>query len=61
MGLYHNYFYGNINYFNEAIITSIKELPNDAIISKVSNGSNFSNATMIVKDLNDTNNTTERS
>ncbi|RVZ62677.1 DUF1542 domain-containing protein, partial [Helicobacter pylori] len=23
LGLYHGYFYGNINYFNEAIITSI--------------------------------------
>ncbi|GAA7962323.1 hypothetical protein HpBT074_14550 [Helicobacter pylori] len=34
LGLYHNYFYGNINYFNEAIITSIKELPNDAIITR---------------------------
>ncbi|WQZ92333.1 hypothetical protein KVK76_03150 [Helicobacter pylori] len=59
LGLYHGYFYGNINYFNEAIITSIKELPNDAIISKVSNGSNFTNATTIVQNLNDTNHTTQ--
>ncbi len=62
LGLYHGYFYGNINYFNEAVITSIKELPNDAIISKVSNGSNgnnnFSNATTITGNLNDTNTTT---
>ncbi len=59
LGLYHGYFYGNINYFNEAVITSIKELPNDTIISKVSNGSNFSNATTFTKNLNDTNNTTQ--
>ncbi|MDU9702954.1 DUF1542 domain-containing protein [Helicobacter pylori] len=58
LGLYHGYFYGNINYFNEAIITSIKEIPNDTIISKVSNKSTFSNATMIVRDLNDTTTTT---
>ncbi|RVY28248.1 hypothetical protein [Helicobacter pylori] len=58
LGLYHGYFYGNINYFNEAIITSIKELPNDTILSKVFNGSNFSNATTITQNLNDTNNTT---
>ncbi|WQZ83892.1 hypothetical protein KVL55_03235 [Helicobacter pylori] len=59
LGLYHGYFYGNINYFNEAIITIIRELPNDTIISKVSNGSNFTNATMIVQNLNDTNTTTQ--
>ncbi|MDU9787697.1 hypothetical protein RGC40_07955, partial [Helicobacter pylori] len=59
LSLYHGYFYGNINYFNEAIITSIKELPNDSIISKVSNGSNFTNATTIVQNLNDTNHTTQ--
>ncbi|WQS57509.1 DUF1542 domain-containing protein [Helicobacter pylori] len=53
LGLYHGYFYGNINYFNEAIITSIREIPNDTIIRKVSNGSNFSTATMIVQNLND--------
>ncbi|MFA8031719.1 DUF1542 domain-containing protein [Helicobacter pylori] len=58
LSLYHGYFYGNINYFNEAIITSIKEIPNDKIISKVSNGSNFSNATTITINLNDTNGTT---
>ncbi|EJB87656.1 hypothetical protein HPHPH11_0281 [Helicobacter pylori Hp H-11] len=58
LGLYHGYFYGNINYFNEAIITSIRELPNDTIISKVSNGSNFNNATTITQDLNDTTTTT---
>ncbi|GHR46783.1 hypothetical protein VN1262_06360 [Helicobacter pylori] len=58
LSLYHGYFYGNINYFNEAIITSIKEIPNDKIISKVSNGSNFSNATTITINLNDTNDTT---
>ncbi|WRC75010.1 DUF1542 domain-containing protein [Helicobacter pylori] len=56
LGLYHGYFYGNINYFNEAIITSIKEVPNDTIISKVSSGSNFSNAIMFTQNLNDTNN-----
>ncbi len=59
LGLYHGYFYGNINYFNEAVITSIKELPNDTIISKVSNGSNFSNVTSFTQNLNDTNNTTQ--
>ncbi|WP_223888787.1 ATP synthase subunit B family protein [Helicobacter pylori] len=58
LGLYHGYFYGNINYFNEAIITSIRELPNDTIISKVSNGSNFTNATTFTQNLNDTNDTT---
>ncbi len=65
LGLYHGYFYGNINYFNEAIITSIKELPNDTITSKVSNGANgnnnFSNATIFTQNLNDTNTTTTRS
>ncbi len=61
LGLYHGYFYGNINYFNEAIITSIKELPNDTIISKVSNGSNFTDATTFTQNLNDTNDTTTRS
>ncbi|MGL2873046.1 DUF1542 domain-containing protein, partial [Helicobacter pylori] len=60
LSLYHGYFYGNINYFNEAIITSIKELPNDTIISKVSNGSNFSNATTITQNLNDTSKTTTK-
>ncbi|BAO97549.1 histidinol dehydrogenase [Helicobacter pylori NY40] len=55
LSLYHGYFYGNINYFNEAIITSIKELPNDTLISKVINESNFSNATTITQNLNDTN------
>ncbi len=61
LGLYHGYFYGNINYFNEAIISSIKELPNDTIISRVSNGANFSNATIFTPNLNDTNTTTTRS
>ncbi|MUU19764.1 hypothetical protein [Helicobacter pylori] len=61
LGLYHGYFHGNINYFNEAIITSIRELPNDTIISKVSNESNFSNATTITQNLNDTSDTTTRS
>ncbi|WQS64261.1 hypothetical protein KVC41_06655 [Helicobacter pylori] len=55
LALYHWYFYGNINYFNEAIVTIIRELPNDAIISKVSDGSTFSNTTTIVQNLNDTN------
>ncbi|WQZ03296.1 DUF1542 domain-containing protein [Helicobacter pylori] len=59
LGLYHGYFYGNINYFNEAIITSIREIPNDTIISNVSNGTNFSNATTITQNLNDTNETTQ--
>ncbi|EJC22989.1 hypothetical protein, partial [Helicobacter pylori] len=54
LSLYHGYFYGNVNYFNEAIITSIRELPNDTLLSKLSNGSNFSNATMITQNLNDT-------
>ncbi len=58
LGLYYGYFYGNINYSNEAIITSIRELPNDTIISKVSNDSNFSNATTFTQNLNDTDNTT---
>ncbi|MCQ2812031.1 DUF1542 domain-containing protein [Helicobacter pylori] len=57
LSLYHGYFYGNINYFNEAIITSIRELPNDTIISKVNSGSNFSNVTTTTQNLNDTNNT----
>ncbi|WP_120861357.1 hypothetical protein [Helicobacter pylori] len=58
LGLYHGYFYGNINYFNEAIITSIKEVPNDTIKSMVStNGSNFSNSQIFTKDLNDIDNT----
>ncbi|WP_198518292.1 DUF1542 domain-containing protein, partial [Helicobacter pylori] len=56
LSLYHGYFYGNINYFNEAIITSIKEIPNDTIISKVSNGTIFSNTETFVQNLNDTNN-----
>ncbi|OPG45064.1 hypothetical protein, partial [Helicobacter pylori] len=54
LSLYHGYFYGNINYFNEVIITSIREIPNDTIIRKVSTGSTFSNATTIVTNLNDT-------
>ncbi|ANT42498.1 tail fiber protein [Helicobacter phage UKEN31U] len=58
LGLYHGYFYGNINYFNEAIITSVRELPNDTINSKVSNGSTFSNATTITQNLNDISDTT---
>ncbi|NHB14165.1 hypothetical protein D2C76_00760 [Helicobacter pylori] len=58
LSLYHGYFYGNINYFNEAIITIIREVPNDTIIRKVSTGSTFSNATTIVTNLNDTHNTT---
>ncbi|WQR91296.1 DUF1542 domain-containing protein [Helicobacter pylori] len=53
LSLYHGYFYGNINYFNEAIVTSIREIPNDTIISKVSNGSNFSNATTFTQNLNE--------
>ncbi|MGN8512737.1 DUF1542 domain-containing protein, partial [Helicobacter pylori] len=52
LALYHGYFYGNINYFNEAVVTIIKEIPNDTLISKVSNGSNFSNTTTIVQNLN---------
>ncbi|WQW26827.1 DUF1542 domain-containing protein [Helicobacter pylori] len=58
LGLYHGYFFGNINYFHEAIVTIIREIPNDTIISKVSNGTNFSNATTITNNLNDTSNTT---
>ncbi|PUD44145.1 hypothetical protein C2R78_06400, partial [Helicobacter pylori] len=58
LALYHGYFFGNINYFNETIVTIIRELPNDAIISKVSTGSNFSNTTTITPNLNDTHNTT---
>ncbi len=61
LGLYHGYFFGNINYFNESVVTIIREIPNDAIISKVSNRSGFSNVTMITKNLNDTNDTTTRS
>ncbi|QEF32562.1 hypothetical protein D2C80_05300 [Helicobacter pylori] len=26
LGLYHGYFYGNINYFNEAVVTSISTM-----------------------------------
>ncbi|MFB1341067.1 hypothetical protein ACEWYO_01940, partial [Helicobacter pylori] len=59
LGLYHGYFHGNINYnFNEAIITIIKEIPNDTIISKASNGSNFSNTITITQSLNDITGTT---
>ncbi|RVY62485.1 DUF1542 domain-containing protein, partial [Helicobacter pylori] len=58
LGLYHGYFFGNINYFNESLVTIIKEIPNDTIISKVSSGSNFSNTTTITKNLNDTHKTT---
>ncbi|MGN8501026.1 hypothetical protein ACR9L1_07930, partial [Helicobacter pylori] len=58
LGLYHGYYYGSINYFNESIITIIKELPNDTIISKVSNGNGFHNATTITKNLNDITETT---
>ncbi|WQV05233.1 DUF1542 domain-containing protein [Helicobacter pylori] len=61
LSLYHGYFYGNINYFNEAIITITRELPNDTIVSKLSggtNGSNFSGATILTQNLNDTNDTT---
>ncbi|GAA8331094.1 hypothetical protein HpBT203_06750 [Helicobacter pylori] len=61
LGLYHGYFYGSINYSNEAIITTIKELPSDTIISKVSNGSNFSNATIFTQNLNDITTTPTRS
>ncbi|WP_120904574.1 hypothetical protein [Helicobacter pylori] len=60
LGLYHGYFYGNINYFNEAIITSIKEVPNNTIISLVSNGSNgsnFSNSQIFTRDLKNIDNT----
>ncbi len=59
LSLYHGYFYGNINYFNEAIVTSIRELPNDTIISKVSNKSNFSDVTAITQNLSDINNITQ--
>ncbi|MGL2510518.1 hypothetical protein ACOWN8_00105 [Helicobacter pylori] len=55
LSLYYSYFHGNINYSNGSIITtSIKELPHDTIISRVSNGSDFTNATMIMQTLNDT-------
>ncbi|WQY78990.1 hypothetical protein E5L51_03325 [Helicobacter pylori] len=57
LSLYHGYFYGNINYFNERVVTIIREIPNDSIISKISNGSNFSNVATITQNLNDTNNT----
>ncbi len=57
LGLYHGYFYGNINYFNESLITSIREIPNDTIISKVFNGSHFSNAVTFTQNLNDINTT----
>ncbi len=59
LSLYHGYFYGNINYLNEAIITSIREIPNNTIISKMSTGSTFSNTITITKNLNDTNDTTQ--
>ncbi len=59
--LYHGYFYGNINYFNGSLVTTIKEIPNNAIIRKVSTGSTFSDTTTITPNLNDTNNTTTRS
>ncbi|PDX15202.1 hypothetical protein BB411_05690 [Helicobacter pylori] len=54
LSLYQGYFKGNINYSNEAIVTIIREIPNDTIISKLSDGSNFSNATTITENLNDT-------
>ncbi|MFP6252134.1 hypothetical protein ACLGC8_07995 [Helicobacter pylori] len=59
LALYHGYFYGNINYYYESIITSIREIPNDTIISKVSNGSNFTDSVIFVQNLNDTNDTTQ--
>ncbi|WRA93847.1 hypothetical protein E5L44_07845 [Helicobacter pylori] len=59
LGLYHGYFYGKINYFNESIVTTIKEIPNGEIVSKVFNGSNFSSTTTITQNLNDTNNTAQ--
>ncbi|MGL2530732.1 hypothetical protein ACOWOJ_06755 [Helicobacter pylori] len=55
LSLYHGYFYGNINYFDEVVITIIKELPNDTIVSKVFNGSNFVDAKTIVESLYDIN------
>ncbi len=58
LGLYHGYFYGSINYYHECLITTITEIPNDEIISNVSNGSNFSNATSFTRNLNDTDSTT---
>ncbi len=62
LGLYHGYFYGNINYYHESVITTIKELPNDTIISKVSTGNGFSNAaTSFMQNLNDANTTDTRS
>ncbi|MFP6279836.1 hypothetical protein ACLGD1_00620 [Helicobacter pylori] len=61
LDLYHGYFYGNINYFNESIMTIIRELPNDEIVIKVYSGSGFSNTTTITQNLNDTNETTTRS
>ncbi|OPG48085.1 GumC domain-containing protein [Helicobacter pylori] len=58
LSLYHGYFNGKINFFNEeSLITIIREIPNDSIISKISNGSNFSNVATITQNLNDTNNT----
>ncbi|GAA8145667.1 hypothetical protein HpDR137_14500 [Helicobacter pylori] len=53
LGLYHGYFYGKINSSNKSIVTLIREIPNDAIISKVSHGTNFSIATTITQNLND--------
>ncbi|MCQ2877432.1 hypothetical protein JT218_01365, partial [Helicobacter pylori] len=53
LALYHGYFYGNINYFNESLVTIIREIPNDNLISKVSNTSTFSNTTTITQNLND--------
>ncbi|OLR47933.1 hypothetical protein, partial [Helicobacter pylori] len=61
LGLYQGYFNGNINFFHEAVITTIKELPNDTIISKVSNGSNFSNSVSFTQNLNDTTTQQQRS
>ncbi|GAA7306165.1 hypothetical protein HpBGD104_12100 [Helicobacter pylori] len=53
LALYHSYFSGNINYYDEAIITSIKEIPNDTIISKLSNGTIFHNDIMFIETLDD--------
>ncbi len=52
LSLYHGYFIGDINFDGKEIVTKIREIPNDTIISHVSTGSNFSNVERFVQNLN---------
>ncbi|WP_231174784.1 DUF1542 domain-containing protein [Helicobacter pylori] len=52
LSLYHGYFIGYINFDDKEIVTKIREIPNDTIISYVFTGSNFSNVERFVQNLN---------